>query len=246
MMAESLMGTALAMVRPAVITLFLPFGADATTGRFFRIPFSLAIALCVHPFLAPLPESAPALAMVLGKEILLGVAAGLLLARLFILVGAAGAIIDQQAGYTLGNVFDPALGREMGPIEALLSRMLILLTLAGGGALIFGLLVLHSYEIWPLFAVPSWELAYSLLSNTLADVVVRMLNAIAQLAMPIVSVLLFAEAGLAILGRYAQQLNPFSISLAAKAALLMLVLYGSYEYLLRHLLALKEIWLVLP
>lgn len=200
----------------------------------------------MHPFLAPVPENAPHLALILGKELLLGIVIGFLLARLFILVGAAGAIIDQQAGYTLGNVFDPALGREMGPVETLLSRLLILMTLAGGGALLFGLLVLRSYEVWPLFAFPSWEHGYTLLEKTLADAVVAMVEATAQLAMPIVAVLLFAEAGLAILGRYAQQLNPFSISLAVKAALLMLVLYSAQYYLLRYLAVLKEFWLVLP
>lgn len=245
MIAESLLGTALGAVRPAVITLFLPFGTDAATGRFFRVPFSLAIALCVHPFLSPLPEGGAPLALLLGKEVLLGIVIGLLLARLFILVGAAGAIIDQQAGYTLGNVFDPALGREMGPIETLLSRLLILVTLAGGGSLLLGLLVLRSYELWPLLSFPSWELGYTFLEITLADAVVKMLEATAQLAMPIVTILLFTEAGLAVLGRYAQQLNPFSISLAAKAALLMLVLYSVQHYLLSYLLVLKETWLVL-
>lgn len=43
MITESLLGTALGAVRPAVVTLFLPFGADASTGRFFV--FRLAWAL---------------------------------------------------------------------------------------------------------------------------------------------------------------------------------------------------------
>lgn len=230
---EAIYWTALASIRPAVILYLIPVFGSGSGGNFMRIPFTIAIAMMVHPLFAPIPENMPSLFLIVAKELLLGAAIGFLVHRLFIIIGAAGALIDQQAGYTIGTVFDPNFNQESGPVESIFIRLASLITLAGGSAFVFAHGVLETFRIWPLFSsgidIDDWP---QRLHGFIFSSIISMENSALRIAIPFMGILLFSDICVGILGRYAQQLNPFSVVLAIKAAVLALMLFMAHGMLL--------------
>lgn len=221
---EFLMGLQLAMVRTAVLVAVMPT-FKSSVGKAFLLPFPLAIALCAREAsdIAGLPSM---LLFSLGmKEAMLGAALGFMVSRVFIVVSAAGAVLDQQAGYTVGALFNPSVGHSAGPIETLYTLLLVLTLMTAGGGFFFPKAILATYTVWPVASLwPSGASMDGFINYILgagADMLVGMAM---HIMMPILAMLMFSDLCVAMLSKYAAEMSPMSISMAVKALLVCVVL----------------------
>jgi type III secretory pathway component EscT len=222
---DALIPTALSMVRVGVALSVLPLGHKSSAGKHFTMPMSLAIALCVP---APVVDAVQpvSVALLAIKEGFLGAALGFLLSRIFFVVGGAGAILDQQAGYTVGSTFNPTFGTTAGPIETIFTALLTLMLVDGNGGFVAAKALAATYDIWPVarWLPPGSQSLQEFATHLLSDQAQLLLEMTVRIVAPMAALLLLADICTAIAGRYAQQLNPFSISLALKAFVVAVIL----------------------
>jgi type III secretion protein T len=222
---DRLLSLAVAMVRVSALIYVLPFSPSASVGRFLRLPLAVAIAMCVLPPGISLEVSLAATIALVVKEALVGAWLGLMLARLFIVASAAGALIDHHAGYTMGGTFNPNLGASTGPIESLYGILLTFVLLGGAGAFVLAKAIIATYVVWPIGhfypPVPDVE---SFLLRTLTDGSGELIALCLHMAMPALALVLFSDLCIATMSRLSQQLNPLAMSMAVKAMICALVM----------------------
>lgn len=220
----SVVTLSLAMTRALCMIIMIPIGGSGTSGRMFVTPMAIAVGLCVcQAFTLPSVPS-PALYALGLKEAAVGIGLGWMVNRLFFVVGTAGALMDQLSGYTIGQLFNPSLGRSTGPIESLYSLLLVLILMTAGGGFYFAKMILATYQAWPITqwlpTAPTGAFVHTLLTQGMDQLV----DFSVQMAMPIMAMLMFADICIALLARYASEFNPMSSSLAIKAFLVTLML----------------------
>jgi type III secretory pathway component EscT len=209
-------------IRPLLAFSILPFGGQGTMKTVFAMPAALAVAVLAAPAVGSLPMTG-ALGLVMVKEAVLGALIGFGLSRVFLAVLAAGALIDQHAGYTFGNTLNPGLGVSTGPVENLFSAIYTLMLFSRDGATDLFTGVAGTYGLWPLASLGPGPLA-GIDAVALADHLQELSTLVIRLVGPAVALLLAADVCVAIAARYAQQLNVFSISLALKGCVACLML----------------------
>jgi type III secretory pathway component EscT len=217
---------ALSMGRVIAAFAMLPFASREWAGRRVTLPMALAVGLLVPTPLSALPGT-PVLILLAVKEAVVGAGLGLLIARVFFVVGATGAVLDQQAGYTFGATLNPTLNTTTGPIESIFMAVLTLMLFDGSGAFVFAKALAGTYGAWPVLSLapPRAGVLDSLLDHVAGGQAQVLAELVMRLAAPAMALLLLADISMVVAARYAQQLQPFSIALALKA-LVMALLFG--------------------
>lgn len=220
----------LGMARVSMALAMLPFASRSWAGTYVIMPMALAVAILVPAQLDAVP-SAPKMALLILKEAAVGFGLGLLIARPFHVVASAGALLDQQAGYTFGATLNPTVNTTSGPIQTLYTSLLTLMLFSDQGAFTLSKGLVASFEGWPMLAmVPLQGAALGdLTDGLLGSQGQLMLELALRLAGPAVALLLLADVSLMVAARYAQQLSPFSISLAMKAMVIAVILTGMMQ-----------------
>jgi type III secretory pathway component EscT len=219
-------------LRAGVALAWLPIGSSGAAARRMSGPLAVAIAMC-----APWHELAAlkglAFLPLILKEAMVGLGLGFVMSRIFVVVASAGAMLDQQAGYTMGAAYNPTFGASTGPIESIFNNLLVLSLIQAGGVLLVVKAVLASYATWPVDTwIPEDVRLVDLLHRLLGQAGQQMLEGALTVAAPVLVLLLLADICVAIAARYAQQLNPFSLAMAVKGivALGALVAMASYPW----------------
>lgn len=230
-----LLSYGVACIRPAIVLHMLPFGAAGSAGIYLRVPLTAALGWLAWDQL----DHQPQLAVIVLKEALLGVLLGFLLNRAFTVVGMATTVLAQQASYTAGSVYDPNFERESNALDGLFLNLLSLLVFAAGG---LGFLVgsmQDSLALWPIADLtPDLpKLAQRVIDSFGRELLEQML----ALIMPLMVLLLFTEIILGLMGRHAQQLNPFSVSMPLKLAVLFLAIWMAFPTLVDEMVRLLEL-----
>lgn len=222
-----LAGAALVYARLAPIFFMLPFLNGGVLSGTPRAAVIILVGLALWPAAV---ETLPPLdvfgfALLIAREAAIGIALGALLGWPFWIMHGMGNLIDNQRGAMLGSTVDPSTGSDTSELANFLQLFGAVIYLAGGGMTLVLETVVRSYRL----CAPdrechfSWQPLISFLDPLVAKVVV--------ISAPVVGMLLLSEALLGLLARYTPQLNAFSLSLAIKGpiALVVLLLYlGSY------------------
>ena len=161
-------------------------------------------------------------AALFAKEYAIGFLIGFLIAWLFWAVQAAGAFIDNQRGAAIASSIDPLQGHETSPLGILFSQAFLTYFFTIGGFLLVIDLLYSSFQVWPVTrglpivseAVPSFFLG-------VMDSGMRLMFV---LAAPIIALMFLAEFGLAIVSRFAPQIQVFILAMPIKSAIAVLIL----------------------
>lgn len=217
--------------------LLMPFLARRLVPGVVRGGVLLSLALPLYPVIdAGFPSQG--LDVVSGfafsfKEVILGLLLGFPFALWFWILEAAGFFIDNQRGTTMASSIDPLFGSQLSPLAILMQQAFMVVFLGAGGLLICLHLVYDSFEIWPVFTllpVPLPALPVYFLG--LMD---RLMNMTVLLAGPVIFAMFFAEFGLALISRFAPQLNVFVLAMPIKSALGLFVLILYLPFLSQQL-----------
>ena len=194
----------LLLVRPAALVATMPPFGSGYTPALVKIGLSLLLALTMAPLVAMPPvETSAGLAMLAGRELLVGTALGMGVRALLAAAELAGQLAGFQLGLSFAAAVDPQTGARNNTIAALYGNLALFAVLAAN---------VHHHVLRALaqsyVAVP---LGTGGIDASLGTAVARTLGAIftigTRLAAPVVIVLLVVELGLGLVTRAAPALN---------------------------------------
>jgi type III secretion protein T len=236
--------SALSLVQARVMPLFLlaPFMNRSMVPRTMGYGFAAGVGLLVAPMLMTqqLPTGIELL-MLLIKEASIGIMLGYLVAIPFWIMEAVGFIVDNQRGASMAATLNPMTGHDSSPLGLMVGFAFITFFFVSGGLQVVLGLVYDSYRLWPpLEFWPHWGVdAAELLLKQFN----RLLMTALLLAAPVLVAMFLSELGLALVSRFAPQLQVFFLAMPIKSALgiFVLILYATtlFDYSLEPLRELK-------
>jgi type III secretion protein T len=157
-----------------------------------------------------------------GKEVAIGFVLGWLLGWVQWAVQAAGGLIDNQRGAAIASSIDPLQGEEATPLGQMFSQSYLTYVFATGAFLqILGVLY-RSYAVWPATrAVPRLDQSFA---PTVLGLFDHAMETAILIAGPIVAIMFVAEFALAMVSRFAPQIQVFVIAMPIKSMLAIVVL----------------------
>ncbi|MET1115638.1 MAG: type III secretion system export apparatus subunit SctT [Comamonas sp.] len=245
----------LALTQPRILAMFIAlplFNAQLIPGM-LRFSVAAALGLVMVPALAPVVAAAAAeidpvsLVLLMLKEAFIGFVIGYLAAMPFWIFEAVGFLVDNQRGASIAATLNPLTGNDSSPLGILFNQAFIVFFLISGG---FTLLLGTLYDSFALWGVLQWSPELRPASvPVMLDQLDRLVRMALLLAAPALVAMFLAEFGLALVSRFAPQLQVFFMAMPIKSALAMLVLmlYASslFEYAIDHVLSVGQIlpWL---
>jgi type III secretion protein T len=225
--ANVFIGT-LALTQPRILALFamLPLFARQLLPGMLRYAVATGLALVLVPMLAPryaeLDLGAVDVLLMMVKEVFVGIVMGFLVAIPFWIFEAVGFVIDNQRGASLGATINPATGNDSSPLGILFNQAFLVFFLVGGG---FALMLTLLYDSFRLWSPWDWTPALHRESIPLMlDQLSRFARLVLLFAAPAIVAMFLSELGLALVSRFAPQLQVFFLAMPIKSALALLVL----------------------
>ncbi len=236
--------SALSLVQARVMPLFLlaPFMNRSMVPRSMGFGFAAGVGLLVAPLLMsqPLPTGLE-LIMVLVKEATIGIVLGYLVAVPFWMMEAVGFIVDNQRGASMSATLNPMTGHDSSPLGLMIGFAFITFFFVTGGLQIVLSLVYDSYRLWP--PLEFWPHLGADAADLLLKQFNRLLLTSLLLAAPVLVAMFLSELGLALVSRFAPQLQVFFLAMPIKSALgiFVLILYATtlFDYSLEPLRELR-------
>ncbi len=145
------------------------------------------------------------LIVILGKEVLLGMLIGFVAAIPFWAIEATGFLVDNQRGAAMASMFNPTLGSQSTPTAVLLTQTLITLFFSGGGFVAFIYALFKSYTTWPILGF--FPMVTDAWVSFFYDQFQQLMWLGVLMSAPLVLAMFLAEFGLALISRFAPQLN---------------------------------------
>jgi type III secretion protein T len=199
-----------------------------------RAAIIIVLALAICPinlgFATAFDRSIATFAVYFAKEFALGFLLGYLLSWVFWSIQAAGALIDSQRGGAIAEAIDPLRGDQTSLLGNLFSQVFLAYIFTTGTFLLLLGLLYKSYKVWPtqnLIPTISAKFPEQLLSlfDTAMELAV-------VLAGPIIALMFLVEFALALLSRFAPQIQVFILSMPLKSLLAVIVLVFYFSTLL--------------
>ncbi|KAB0614671.1 type III secretion system export apparatus subunit SctT [Castellaniella defragrans] len=217
-----------ALTQPRLLALcgMLPLFNRQLLPGLLRYALCAALGLVLVPMVMPryagLDLGAAGLLLLVAKEVFVGLVLGFMVALPFWIFEAVGFIVDNQRGASLGAVINPATGNDSSPLGILFNQAFLVFFLVGGGFTLMLTLLYDSFRLWDLW---SWSPALRADSIPLMlDQLSRFMRLVLLFAAPAVVAMFLAELGLALVSRFAPQLQVFFLAMPIKSALALLVL----------------------
>jgi type III secretion protein T len=212
-------------VRLLTFFFFVPFMGGEVVPDQLRIAMAFMLSLFVYPTVAGLTPPAGGetvfllwLALILAKELLIGLILGYAASVIFWVMLSTGFILDNQRGAGMGQAADPASGESTSLFGGFLHEITIYMFFSSGAFVQVIVLLLTSYGICP----PGFEAA----PRAVEGIPLFLLRQFSSLmvmvlifAAPIVLACLLSDISLGIINRFAPQLNVFFLSMPIKSAL---------------------------
>lgn len=230
---------AFAFALPRILGMFtvLPFMGRQTLPGMLRMGIAVSMALPLIPAVLPLAmdgDMGPATIMsIIVKEAIIGVVLGFLVALLFWAVESVGFFIDNQRGATMSSSMNPFTGVGTSPLAILLNQGVTVLFFVSGGFLLLMGGLYETYALWPIDSFwPTFNLGRAV--DVLGQLDRLMYVAIVMSA-PVILAMFLSELGLAMVSRFAPQLQVFFLAMPIKSAVAVLVLAIYVSFLVEYL-----------
>lgn len=158
----------------------------------------------------------------LVKEVVIGLMIGFPFAAIFWAIDGTGFFIDNQRGSAMASTIDPLTNVQTSELGSLLSQAFTTHFFLSGGFLVLLSIIYSSYIVWPV-AEPISGLSDDTDAYFLA-VFDQLMTAIVSFSGPVIAAMFLAEFGLALVGRFAPQLNVFFLAMPVKSAVAFFIL----------------------
>lgn len=185
------------------------FGARMMPVR-IRVVMALSISVLTVPLLPPVPAVDPlsfAAAGILFQQILIGVAAGLIIQMVFQSLVIAGEAIANGMGLGFARMVDPANGVQVPVISQFFVVLATLLFVILNGHLLLIQLMVRSFEILPIAETGLSLPAIKAVVNWASQMFIGGL----MVGLPAVTALMVVNISMGVITRAAPQLNIFAV-----------------------------------
>ena len=221
--------------RVAAVMTLLPLFGRRTTQGLIRAQFVVLLALFVYPSAVPEPGAAlpvgfGAYVLIALKEVAIGLVLGLFLGTLYWVAENVGYLIDLQTGTHNALIHDPVNEHPEGPTAAFMLKLVLVLTMAGGGLLTLLGVLFDSCRVWPIFeTMPRGNELFAQAIAARADSIFMLT---VQFCAPFVILLLLIEIGLGLLNRISDRIDAYSLAMPIKSivAFFVLLVFLSFVY----------------
>ena len=215
-----------AMPRFLAMLSLMPFFGKESLPALMRTCVALSFAMLVAPTLAPsVGEVARPLSVVMAifvKEVLIGFTLGFIVAIPLWAFESMGAFLDNQRGASIAETLNPMTGHDSSPLGELfnLAAMVYLFIVGGFSSILRA--IYNSYRLWPVF---DW---FPTLDASTPQFLLGLLDRLTSLAVllgtPVIFAMFLSELGLALVSRFAPQLQVFFMVMAVKSGIAMFML----------------------
>lgn len=202
-----------------------PLLADRKIPPQIKLLGALATAIAIWPTVDPtgwvMEPSALGLALLIGREVILGAALGLTASLVFLGVRTAGSLLGIQMGFSFANVIDPNTSTEVSVLAEMQELLAVFLfLLVDGHHLLFRALAFSLERVPPGGAIDTARLCGAVLP--MAGTVFQ---ATLQIGAPVLGALFLTDAALGFVARAVPQMNVFIVGIPVKigAGLLLLI-----------------------
>jgi type III secretion protein T len=208
---------------PRILTamLLIPMLNRAMLPGLLRIGTAMTFALMVVPMIygqMPTSYGDPITSFgIVVKEAFIGAIIGYSVAALFWAVEAVGFFIDNQRGASISATLNPITGNDSSPLGILFNQAFIVFFMVSGGFLVLLAMLYESYRVWPVLSFfPNFKQSgLEFFINQFQ----YMLKLGLLLAAPAIIAMFLAELGLALVSRFAPQLQVFFLAMPIKSAI---------------------------
>jgi type III secretion protein T len=216
-----------ASTRISAAFVIIPFlNKQALGGSMIRNGIVASMSIFTYPMVAygfhEISLTTVETVLILGKEVFIGVMIGFVIAIPFWSIESVGFFIDNQRGATMASSLNPLSGSQTSPLGILLTQALVTVFFVSGSFLLFMYALYSSYALWPVFQY------FPSLSGNASTFFLGQLDTIIRFAVllggPVVIAMFLAEFGLALISRFAPQLNVFILSMPIKSAVAIAIL----------------------
>lgn len=228
-----------AYATPRILAMFtvLPFTSQQLLPGMLRMGVAASMSLLVVPMVMPLAmdtEIGPITAMALIlKEVVIGIILGFLVAIFFWAIEAIGFFVDNQRGATMSSAMNPFTGVSTSPLGMLLNQSITVFFFVSGGFLMLMAGVYETYALWPVDQfLPAFPLEDGLYFLKRLDLLM-FIGVV--MAAPAILAMFLSELGLAMVSRFAPQLQVFFLAMPIKSAIAILVLAIYIPFLFDYL-----------
>ncbi|AGH86856.1 MULTISPECIES: type III secretion system export apparatus subunit SctT [Ralstonia solanacearum species complex] len=215
---------ALSCVRIMTLFSILPATNDQMLTGIARngVVYALAILVAAgQPVGLAAHLSAGQLFMLTCKEIFLGACLGFAASTVFWVAETAGTLIDNVSGFNNVQMTNPLRGDQNTPIGNTLVNLAVTLFYAAGGMLFLLGVVFESFKWWPLgAALPDMN---AVAQSFLLQQTDSIFSTAVKLAAPVMMTMLLIDAGIGLLARAADKLEPTSLGQPIKGAVALLM-----------------------
>lgn len=222
----------LVLLRVSALLMVAPIFGHRTWLARAKVGLAFTVSIILYPLVAETTPEIPAgvlpYALMMIKEILMGVVMGFVVLLLFVGIQFAGQLAGLQMGFGIVNVIDPQSSNHVSIMGQFLNvlAILLLLSLNGHHTILTGLVT--SFETIPLGGVElKVGLMYKMITLTTQVFVIAI-----QISAPIMTALFLVTAALGVLARTVPQMNvfmvgfPVQITVGLGAFLVCLPLFG--------------------
>ena len=182
-----------------------------------RVGLGLLIALILVPVVGKdgLPPGVDVTWTAIASEACLGALAGFAATLVYTALQLGAGLLDLQAGFALGSLYDATFGSSGAVLERFYSALAALLFLETDA---HHLLLTALSQLFVIVPVGGFTLE-RLRPDVLAQILTGTFGVALELVFPVTAALLLADVALAILARVAPQFGLFSVGVQVKVAL---------------------------
>ncbi len=214
----------LPLVRVLSLITVAPVFSSAALPRRVRLLFGLAVTLGLHPLLppppAPLEPNSLVVLLLLGQQIVIGVAMGYAMRIAFAAISVAGEFIGFQMGLSFATFYDPHSSANTAVVTEFINLFALLVFLSLNGHLTIIATVAESFRLIPVFSpFPHPDSWFNLVRFS-----ALMFSGGLLLALPVVVALSITNIALAVLSRAAPQLNLIAVGFPITLAMGMVLI----------------------
>jgi len=211
----------LILTRVSGLVMTAPIYGTTDIPTHIRALLALSLAVLVAPSqfgrAAPDPATLIQYLLLVGSELLVGVALGMGIVILLSGIEVAGQLIGYTGGLLAAEIFDPSQESNVSIFSRLLFLLVLAIFVAIGGHRMVMAGLLDTFQTIP----PGSTAAPDSLSETLIDLVTQSFALGIRAAAPIVTAMLLANLVLGLIGRTLPQLNILVVGFGINAMLML-------------------------
>jgi len=204
------------------------FGSEIISAR-IKLFLSILLGILIFPFVTLVDLSKAnnlLIILIIIKELLIGIATGLIARFIFVGVQFGGQIIGTQMGFGIVNVLDPQNNSSISLVAQFQNIIMILFFLSIDGHLYIIQAIVKSFEMIPLGVFVFNKESYIFIVTIFSKIFLTAL----KITAPIFVTLLVTQIVLGIMGRLVPQLNILIIGFPIQIAAGLIVIITSMTF----------------